>query len=278
MAQKEQKTTYTPKDIKRSNRPDSLNRLISTSPLILRDAIMTTLHSLQDQHRASTLRKRASIQGFTLLELLLVVAIMGGLIGIGVSTFTQISNTKIRVATNKLASALRHSFGYAVSHGRYVRMVLDLDGNRYWVESSDRPIFLSAKKREENVDPNELSEEEREEVEKAKEEGRPVKERPRFTKDKVISEVKLEKGITLRSVFTANQDEVFSAGKAYVHFFPNGFAEPAMITIGQGEVLEEGGTYTLVLSPLTGKVKREVGTLDPDRYFGEPDKVEEEGR
>ena len=103
------------------------------------------------------LGKRARSAGFTLLELLLVIAIVGGLTGIGISTFTQISNTKIRVATNKLAAALRHSFGYAVSHGRYVRMVLDLEGNRYWVESSDRPIFLSVEKREENVDPNDLT-------------------------------------------------------------------------------------------------------------------------
>lgn len=234
-------------------------------------------HSVSRQTCAS-LKGRASSIGFTLLELLLVIAIVGGLTGIAVSTFSQISNTKIRVATNKLAAALRHSFGYAVSHGRFVRMVLDLEGNRYWVESSDRPIFLASKKREENVDPNALTEEEKEEIEEAKEEGRPIKERPRFAKDNVISEVKLEKGLSLRSVFTANQDEVFTSGKAYIHFFPNGFAEPAMVAIGQGESIDDGGAYTLILSPLTGKVKREVGVVDPDRYFGEPEKFEEEGR
>lgn len=223
-------------------------------------------------------QRQAARAGFTLLELLLVVAVVGGLTTLGVSTFSQINNTQIRVAANKLAAAMRHSFGYAVSHGRYVRMVLDLDSERYWVESSDKPIFLSVEKREENVDPNELTEEEREEIEEAKEEGRPVKERPRFAKDSVISEVKLEGKIQLRRAFTANQDEVFTTGKAYIHYFPNGFAEPAMITIGQGDGLEEGGAYTLILSPLTGKVKREVGVVDPDRYFGEPDKLEEEDR
>lgn len=225
-----------------------------------------------------SLPRRAKSMGFTLLELLLVIAIVGGLTGIAVSTFSQISNTKIRVATNKLAAALRHSFGYAVSHGRFVRMVLDLEGNRYWVESSDKPIFLASKKREENVDPNALTEEEKEAIEEAKEEGRPIKERPRYAKDAVVAEIKLDKGLNLRSVFTANQDEVFTTGKAYIHFFPNGFAEPAMVVIGQGESIDDGGAYTLILSPLTGKVKREVGVVDPDRYFGEPEKFEEEGR
>ena len=228
--------------------------------------------------RFSLHRQNLRQSGFTLLELLLVIAIVAGLAGLALSTFTQISNTKLRVSTNKLAAALRHSFGYAVSHGRYVRMVLDLEGNRYWVESSDKPIFLAVKKREENQDPNELTEEEKEELEKAKEEGRPIQQRPRFTKDSVISEVKLDKGITLRRVFTANQEEVFTSGKGYIHFFPNGFAEPAMVTVGQGESDMDGGSYTLILSPLTGKVKRELGVIDPDRYFGEPDKVEEEDR
>lgn len=230
------------------------------------------------QRMSVQLSSRKAQFGFTLLELLMVIAIIGGLTGIAVSTFSQISNTKIRVASNKLSAALRHSFGYAVSHGRYVRMVLDLEGERYWVESSDQPIFLASTKREENIDPNELTEEEKEAIEEAKEEGRPVKQRPRFATDSVISEVKLDKGLNLRSVFTANQEEVFSTGKAYIHFFPNGFAEPAMVVIGQGESIDDGGTYTLILSPLTGKVKREVGAVDPDRYFGEPEKFEEEGR
>ena len=30
--------------------------------------------------------------------------------------------------------------------------------------------------------------------------------------------------------------------------------------------------------PLTGKVARKSGKVDPDRDFGQPDKVEEEGR
>ena len=74
--------------------------------------------------------------GFTLLELLITIAIAAGLIGIAASTFTQVSNTELRVQSNRIATALRHSFGYAVSHGKYLRAVFDLENNSFWVESS----------------------------------------------------------------------------------------------------------------------------------------------
>ena len=119
-----------------------------------------------------------------------------------------------------------------------------------------------------------LAQEHIERNEKAKEEGRPLIKRPSFNKESVLPEVKLRSGIELLGVYTPNQDEVFREGKAYIHFFPNGFAEPAMVYIGNGR----DGVLTLTLNPLTGKVSRSVGQLDPDREFGTPFREEEEGR
>ena len=36
--------------------------------------------------------------------------------------------------------------------------------------------------------------------------------------------------------------------------------------------------FTLTVNPMTGRVKRYAGRVDPDRNFGEPDQIEEEGR
>lgn len=226
--------------------------------------------------RGRSLHREA--QGFTLLELLISLAIIAGLVALAASSFTEVAQTRLMSSSNKLATTLRHCFSYSVSHGKYLRVVLDLDQARYWVESSDRPIFISAKKRLEGEDPNALTEEEREEIEEAKEEGRPIQERARFSADKLVSEVKLKDGVRLHSVYTTNQDDTFTTGKAYIHFFPSGFAEPALVVLGLGDNPEEDGAYSLSLAPLTGKVKQSVGIIEPGRYFGEPEKVEEEGR
>jgi general secretion pathway protein H len=144
------------------------------------------------------------------------------------------------------------------------------------VEATDDPVFLSVNKRQAGDDPNALTEEEEERNERAKEEGRPIIKRASFNKESVLPEIKLKSGVRLEGVYTPNQDDVFREGRAYVHFFPNGFAEPAMIYIGNKRESGEGLTYTLALSPLTGKVTRSLGELEVDRYFGQPDEEEEE--
>ena len=215
--------------------------------------------------------------GFTLLELLITIAIAAGLIGIAASTFTQVSNTELRVQSNRVATALRHSFGYAVSHGKYLRAVFDLDQHSFWVESSSQAIFINKKKREEGEDPNAITDKEQELIDKAKRDDRPnpIK-KASFSKEDVIKEIKLEKGVKFKGIFTLNQEDVFSKGKAYIHFFPHGFVEPSMIYITNKDEEDIGGIYTLVVSPLTGKVVRKFGMVEPDRYFGLPDKNEEE--
>ena len=100
--------------------------------------------------------------------------------------------------------------------------------------------------------------------------------RSRFNKESVLPEIKLKAGVRLEGVYTPNQDDVFREGRAYVHFFPNGFAEPAMIYIGNKRESGEGLSYTLSISPLTGRVTRSLGELELDRYFGQPDEEEEE--
>ena len=84
----------------------------------------------------------------------------------------------------------------------------------------------------------------------------------------------MQRGIGIDGVLTSGQVDVFESGVAYIHFFPNGFVEPALIYTTDGD----GEYYTLIINPLTGKVGRQAGKMDPDATFGEPDRVEEEGR
>ena len=214
--------------------------------------------------------------GFTLLELLVVVAIAGLLVGLLASTFGQVSSAELRTQSNKVASLMRQCFSYAVSHGKYVRLIIDMSSSQLSVEATSDPVFLSKNKRESGEDPNALSEEQEERNEKAKEEGRPLIKRAAFNKEAAMPELKLTKGVRVVGVFTPNQEDVFREGKAYVHFFPNGFAEPALVYVSNKNERGSGVTYSLALAPLTGKVTRSFGELEVDRYFGQPADEEEE--
>ncbi len=219
--------------------------------------------------------QRQGARAFTLLELLVVIAIGGLLVGVVASTFGQVSAAEIRAQSNALASAMRRCFSYAVAHGKYVRMTLDLESGEVSASATSDPLLISREKREEGEGPDALTEEQERVNEQAVEEGRaPVFKPPQLSDDRDLPKVKFDKGVRLSGVFTPSQEDVFRSGKAHIHFFPNGFAEPAMVYLTNRREGGEGITFTLVLSPLTGKVTRTGGEVDPGRYFGKP--VEEE--
>lgn len=215
-------------------------------------------------------RQRAQGErGLTLIELIIVIAILVMMLGLGVSGLENLASTELRVQTNKLAVAVRHAYNRSVATGLYMRMVLDVSTDSYWVEASPTPVFL--------VRPGDekLIEDEKRAREREDEEGiQRIKTGPDFKMDPVISKITMEKGIVIDSVLIAGQQYPVTGGQATIHFFPNGYCEPAMIYTSDGD----GDFRTLIINPLTGKVERKAGKADPARQFGEPDKVEEEGR
>lgn len=216
-----------------------------------------------------------SPRGMTLLELIVVMAILVAVIGVSIAGVSRLKSVRLRSETNRMAAAIRHTYNRAAAHGLYMRMVFDLDDESYWVEAADRPVFISKRKREEGEelheklpDPVPADEEEDPEIARAR------KRRAKYQEDGVIERIKFDNGIEIDGVLTSGQEDVFQSGRAYVHFFPQGFVEPALIYTTDGE----GTYYTLRVNPLTGKVARSSGKIDPDRDFGQPDRVEEEDR
>ena len=217
---------------------------------------------------------RRAQRGLTLLEVMITVGVLVLMMGVVVTSFGSLKSTELRTQTNKLAAAVRHTYNRAVANGLYMRLVVDISGDAYWVEASETPVFLSKKPLKEG-EIDEEKQKRKEEDEKRVEDGLPpAPQRERFQTDPVIEKVTMEKGIKLVGVYTTSMEDPFESGTAYVHFFPNGFVEPAMLYTSDGE----DRTYTLSISPMTGKVTRTLGKLDPDKEFGVPSEVQEEGR
>ncbi len=205
-------------------------------------------------------------RGITLLELMIVIGVIMLMMGVGLSGLNQLSSVQLRTQTNRLAAAIRHAYNRAIADGLYVRMALYIDADRYSVEASSTPVFIERDRQEFVEEARPLGERRLDDDEDAP--PPPPKYAP------IIPDVSMQRGIGIAGVLTSGQVDVFESGVAYIHFFPNGFVEPAMIYTTDGDK----DFYTLTINPLTGKVKRDGGKVDPDRSFGEPDRVEEEGR
>ena len=210
-------------------------------------------------------RERESARGFTLLEVMIVIAILVLVSGVALTSLDSLTGTQLRTQTNRLAAAIRHAYNRSVADGLYMRLVINIESDRYFVEGSYTPTFIPAEQRKEGEanDRNKYAVDD--------------DETPRAPANhfvRVIEEVAMEKGIGIDGVITAGQEDEFRSGVAHIYFFPNGFVEPAMIYTTDGDK----DFYTLIINPMTGHVRREKGKADPGESMGRPDKVEDEER
>jgi len=224
--------------------------------------------------------------GFTLVEILVSLAIMALVLGGAVYGFRAITKSELRGSASKLAGAIRYCFDRSITTGSYYRLVLDLDGNKYWAERSEDRMYLSREK-ERNAGRGKAfdwdAEEKRlaEEEEKEKElyagsnpalqalEPAPKPKRAKFQtfKDATASQVQLKRA-KLADVYTPRQPEPYTAGRAYLYFFPDGHTERALVRLQDGD-----SWYSLVVHALTGRVEVKSGKFDLPRDFDERSEV-----
>jgi general secretion pathway protein H len=245
---------------------------------------LTTLHGpLSPSAGRGTGRGPSAWQaGFTLLEMMIVLALVALLTGSVVIGFRAFTKSELRGSSAKLAGAIRYLFDRASATGKMHRLVLDFDEGKYWAEASDDRFFAP---RERETDESREKEVEAEaELAKARAEGRvdengevtsgdeidpsryqPTEWKPkkaRFEKfaEKSLKTVELKGGIKLAGLFTARYARPISTGKGYLYFFPLGQTEPAVVHISD----EEGQTfYSLLVHPLNGRVQITAGYVEP---------------
>ena len=216
---------------------------------------------------------------------MVVIAIVAFVMSASVYGFRSVAKSELRGSASKLAGAIRYCFDRAVTTGSYYRIVLDLDGNKYWAERSDERYYLSRTK-EESPGRGQAFDEAAQELKQAEEDKKltemttsvggtmvaldppPQPKRAKFQtfKDATLPQVKLGRA-QLFDVFTPRQREPYTKGRAYLYFFPDGHTEHAVVR------LTDGGDswYSLIVHPLTGRVEVKSEKVDVRSDFGERD-------
>ena len=90
--------------------------------------------------RPSTVR--ATERGFTLVEVMLVVAIGAVLVGLSIRGFRSVRKADLREASAQLSGAMRYLFDRASTTGKIHRIVIDMETRMYWAEVSDDRFFI----------------------------------------------------------------------------------------------------------------------------------------
>lgn len=229
-------------------------------------------------HSADARRAQA---GYTIVELMVALAIIGAMFGGAVMGFRSLVRSELRSQASKLAAAIRYSYDRALSTGSFYRLHFDLDAQTYRLERSETRVLIdtrvSSVSRGRGEDRDKLDQQAAEE-EKRAQSGLPEElvppqspRRPRFAeyKDSTLPQVKLSR-IKVLDIQIPREKDPILAGHAYLHFFPDGHTERAVIHLGTDA--QDDVQYTLWVHGLTGRVEVLPGRQPPPADFESDDR------
>jgi len=199
-------------------------------------------------------------RGFTLIEIMIVVVIIGAIMGLGVSVMFPGNEAKLRDQTAKLSGTIKFLYNEAAVKNKYFRLNFDLDAQTYSVESSTEPFLVrmvqEAPKKKDAAEAKDTAE------------ASPT---AGFTEESgfLVQSSKLPDGIKFKDIYVMHLKERQEHGKLEAYFFPNGFVEPMVINLTDED---EQSVYSLQVNPLTGKAKirSEYYEAKPEELLPQP--------
>ena len=88
---------------------------------------------------------RAHARGLTLIEVLIVMAIVALMMGAIVIGSGQLASSRARHSSTMISGAIRIAFSRASATSKSVRLVMDFTENEIWLEEGDQPMLVQSK-------------------------------------------------------------------------------------------------------------------------------------
>jgi general secretion pathway protein H len=216
--------------------------------------------------------KTGRTRGLTVIEILVVLFILAVVVGVAVAGSMQLPSARLRRSATMITSAIKVAYTRATATSRDLRLVMDLESKKIWLEESDAPMLVQGKDKTGTGGADPITQAEK----AALEEGAKIMKGPPIPKPHFhpiatygFGDVEsgkggkpLQRGITFRSVQSAHDDSARTSGRAYLYFWPGGRTERAAIQLRIGESDDDDRILTLLVSPLTGKVTIKGGPAD----------------
>jgi general secretion pathway protein H len=222
---------------------------------------------------------RSAARGFTLIEVMIVLAIIALVTVLSVVGLRSFAKTDLRNTASRMAGAIRYLFDRASTTGKVHRLVLDFDNGKYWAEVSDDPFIIPGGK-----ETDETRQKEAEKAAKEEEAKREAEEKEKFFgtqaipskylpkpfvpkrakfgtfREMVVRPSTLKSTVLLNDIYTPRLAKPLAAGQGYIYFFPLGMTEAAIVHLSDAK---RETFYSLVVHPLTGRVQVKSSFVEP---------------
>lgn len=198
----------------------------------------------------------------TLIELTIALALAALLVAVSIVSVNALTDANLRSAAVELAGAIKFNYDRSIMEKRTQRLGMDLDRHVWWIEFTEDQYALAAErmsgeegdKRDLEGDSGDVEldsffarNEGEAEVKQIMEGGKGAA----FVPDEGAGKPRpLPGDVTFSKIWTGHQEESFTSGIAYLHFFRGGWTEPAQI-----ELFDGSDYITLKVFPLTGRVR-----------------------
>jgi general secretion pathway protein H len=187
--------------------------------------------------------RRRDQRGFTLIEIMVVVAIIAAVLAIGAPKLFNTTN-QMRSAVRKLAVTTRSIRNVARLKNSTVRLVLNMEADKnhsYAVEAANGVVPLMSEEQEKEL--KKLTSSQRKDDE----------EKSKFEPETSVvkAPVSLPRGLFISNVEYSDRTEPITSGHAYIDFFPQGLSEESAIHLTDRKTLN----WTITIHPLTGRAQ-----------------------
>jgi len=212
--------------------------------------------------------RRAGQRAVTLIEVMIVVAIIAVATGVAVLGTGVADGARLRRSATMIASAIRVAYGHANASSKSVRLVFDFDQQTVSLEEAAGSLSLA--KKDVTGGAEAATEAEKKALEEADSIVKgPRAPRPAFKKAKAFGfdpakgkdGKELARNIRFLQIETSHQEEPVNTGRAYLYFWPGGQTEHAAIQLNIKGSDEEADVMTILVSPLTGKATLRKGKV-----------------
>lgn len=210
----------------------------------------------------------------TLIEIMIVVGLMGLLMATLILGSGALLGANRRAAATLIVAGVRKGIAHANTTGKPARLVLDMENERLILEESGSSLVLRKS-------------DEEEEIEAEKDAGDELLADAEAMADAILAGSAssgdgfspidalgqdgdapgrdLGSGVEFVKIQTEHDEKPIEDGQAYIHFWPGGLTERAVVQIGRKG--DDDG-LTVVVSPLTGRAVIERGYVDlPEEVF-----------
>ena len=183
-----------------------------------------------------------SQRGLSLIEIIVVLAIIAALMAIAVSAFGPVKHAQIRAEAMRMSGALRMVYGRAAVNGLRYQVTFDLEANSFSVECSEENVLLEP---EADDDRPFYADDEADPF------GLGVSPPTLLDcSEPLLADTAMRHDVEILRVLTTHDREPVEDGTATIAYFPNGFVERSLIWLGQ----VDGMVLTLSIDPMTGRV------------------------